>query len=132
MSQKLLSYATLPLRWGLGFVFLYFGLSKFLWPQRDIAQFIDLGAPAGIAPIMNFIFGALELFVVLSMFLGVFVRQAAAIASALLMLIIVAFTLKYGKLGLDTVFRDIAILGAALSLIVRHHDPLCLGRPKNK
>lgn len=120
MNSKLSAYATLPLRFGVGFVFLYFGLGKFLW------------APAGIAPTINFFFGVMELFVAFAMFLGVFVRQAAITASALLILIISSFVLKYGKFGFDTVFRDAAILGAALSLIVRHHDPWCLEKPKNE
>ena len=130
--QKLVLYVTVPLRWGVGFVFLYFGLSKYLWSQREIAQFIDMGMPASLAPTANFIFGGLEIFVAISMFLGIFVRQAALVASTLLVLIIGGFTLKFGKLGLDTVFRDLAILGASLSLIVRHHDPWCLEKPKSQ
>lgn len=132
MFQRLLPYATVPLRWGVGFVFLYFGLNKYLWPQRDITQFIAMGVPGGIAPTVNFIFGALEIAISLAMFLGIWVRLAASLASLLLIVILGSFSLQFGKLGFDTVFRDVAILGGALSLIIRCDDPFCMVRPKGE
>jgi len=126
MLDNLKIYATVPLRWGVAFVFLYFGLGKFLAPAGNIAQFADIGVPPALAPAANYVSGALELFVSIAMFTGVFVRQAAILASLMLGAIIGSFTLKFGKLGFDSVFRDVAILGATLSLILKNRDPWSL------
>jgi uncharacterized membrane protein YphA (DoxX/SURF4 family) len=119
-------YATVPLRWGVGIVFLYFGSSKFLWSQREILQIIELGAPSTIAPVLNYGLGVVEVLVALAMLLGIYVRHASLVASALVVTILTVFTLKFGLLGLETVFRDIAILGATLSLALRCDDRFCI------
>ncbi|MBI1975039.1 MAG: DoxX family membrane protein [Parcubacteria group bacterium] len=119
MYQKLSRYAAVPLRFGVGFVFFYFGFLKYRYPQQNIAQFLDMGVPTGIAPAINFIFGAVEILIALAMFSGLLVRYAAAVASFLLILILGGFTLKYGRFGFDAVFRDLAVLGATLSLALR-------------
>jgi uncharacterized membrane protein YphA (DoxX/SURF4 family) len=131
MKEKFLEYSTVPIRFWVGFVFLYFGLSKFLESQRDILQLIDFGIPASIAHIVNFLFGIIEVSISVSMFLGVLVKEAAIVASGILILIISRFSIKYGKLGFDSVFRDVAILGATSSLILRNKDPWCLYKSKD-
>ncbi len=124
--NSLAKFATFPLRIGVGLVFLYFGLAKFLWPSRDISQMIELGIPQQFAPLLNFLMGILEVLIAVAMLLGVYVKYAAIAAATMITLILAGFTIKFGKLGFDTIFRDIAILGAAISLAIRCDDRFCL------
>ena len=106
-------HATVSIRLGLGVVFGWFGVDKFIHPE---AWFKWVPAwVSGIAPVppnmMMYAQGGLEVLIALFLVLGLFTRVIAVIASVLLAGII----LSSGGIH-DITIRDLGLFSAALSL----------------
>lgn len=123
MRSKYDSLISFLLRAGIATVFLYAAIASFLDPFSWIGFF-----PAWLREIFDpalllMGFSIFEIALGLWIFSGVMVREAAVVAS------ITLFAIVLGNLGaLDIVFRDVAILFAALALVAVGQKERELGR----
>ena len=112
----------LLIRLGLGFVFFWFGIDKFIHPALWIGwipQYVLSLIP--IFPgIFIFLLGVIETILGALLLLGVIVRLVALISAIHLLAII--FSLGFN----DIVVRDIGLLAMALSLAVQKKHIFCL------
>lgn len=116
-KENLKIYAPLILRLGLAIVFFLFGYQKLSVPEQtraEIQLLLDIGL--GSAAAINFYLGLMELLIALGFVFGVFVKYLAPLAAFLLFGFFSSFLWKYGLSVDPTLFRDIGLLGGALSL----------------
>lgn len=110
--KKYERFSPLTLRISLGILFLFFGIDKLINPNSWIGW-----VPRWIWGVMDIDFfilsqGILEALIGALLVGGLFTRIVAAIASILMLLIIVSIGFN------DIAIRDIGLLGASLSLIL--------------
>ncbi len=114
------SFSTLILRLGVGFVFLFFGIDKFIHPETWIGW---------VSPRLFYYFpfsqevfiyldGGVEAVVGIMLVLGFYTRIFALIASLLLIGILVTVGIT------DITARDVAILAGAISLMITGSDKM--------
>ena len=120
------------LRIGLGAVFLYFGIDKFVNPSNWTGWIPE--ALLEIIPVSDFTFiyvqGAVHVILGVLLLSGLFTRVAAAVTAALMLLII---TVVIGATGFnDLAVRDAAIFFMAVSLALAENHSLSLDDWFNK
>ena len=116
-KENLKIYAPLILRLGLATVFFLFGYQKLSVPAQtraEIQLLLDIGL--GSAAAINYYLGLLELMIAFGFVLGAFIGYLAPLAAFLLFGFFSSFMWKYGINVDPTLFRDIGLLGGALSL----------------
>lgn len=116
-KENLKIYAPLILRLGLAIVFFLFGYQKLSVPEQtraEIQLLLDIGL--GSAAAINFYLGLMELLIALGFVFGAFIKYLAPLAAFLLFGFFSSFLWKYGLSVDPTLFRDIGLLGGALSL----------------
>lgn len=113
--DKYEKYAGFILRVGLGFVFVYFGIWKFVSPESwatYVAPVIAKFLPFSTVTLM-YVMGVLETVVGVMLIIGIFTQVAALLAS--LQLLAIVTTTGWS----DIVVRDIGLLLASLALTLR-------------
>ena len=116
-KENLKIYAPLVLRLGLAIVFFLFGYQKLSVPEQtraEIQLLLDIGL--GSAAAINYYLGLIELMIAFGFVLGAFIGYLAPLAAFLLFGFFSSFMWKYGINVDPTLFRDIGLLGGALSL----------------
>ena len=116
-KENLKICAPLILRLGLAVVFFLFGYQKLSVPEQTRAEIqllldISLGSTAAI----NYYLGLIEIVIAFGFVLGAFIGYLAPLAAFLLFGFFSSFMWKYGLNTDPTLFRDIGLLGGALSL----------------
>ena len=123
-KEALSDIGVLFLRFGLAFVFFYFGLDKFIHMQANASTIASLGF-APFNPTFFTIFqGILEIMIGTFLVLGLFTRIAAGAASFILTAIILVFWFKQ-HIFLE---RDVGLLAMALFLLLNGGGRLGLDR----
>lgn len=120
-------YTSVLLRFGLGSVFLYFGIYEKLYKPDITRQIIDglnINIPISLG-LFIFLFGVLELVVGSFLVLGFYTRITALIASVMILGII----LQFGYLNVP---RDPALLAIALSLVITGSKKFSIDRLMDK
>lgn len=126
---KLASYAPLMLRLGLAVVFFLFAYQKLSVPEQTSAEIqILLDSGIGSAAAINFYLGLLEMIIALGLILGAYVRVVSGLAVLSLVGILVSFLSKYGADVDPSLYRDVGLIGAALSLWLTGAGPLSFDR----
>ncbi|MDP4012988.1 MAG: DoxX family protein [Candidatus Nanoarchaeia archaeon] len=120
-------YTSVLLRFGLGSVFLYFGIYEKLYKPDITMQIIEnlninIPIPLGL---FIFLFGILELVIGSFLVLGLYTRITSIVAS----LMILGIILQFGYLNVP---RDPALLAMALSLIITGSKKLSIDRMLDK
>lgn len=116
-KENLEIYAPLILRLGLTVVFFLFGWQKLSVPEQtraEIQLLLDIGL--GSAAAINYYLGLVELMIAIGFALGAFIKYLAPLAAFLLLGFFSSFMWSYGINVDPTLFRDIGLLGGALSL----------------
>ena len=105
-------YAALMLRLALSFIFIYFGIDKFINPENWIgyARPLENLLPFSIA-LFILLLGVIETIIGALLLLGLFTQLASIIA--FIMLIAIIFTIPFNEISI----RDIALAGIAFYLI---------------
>ncbi|OGY59531.1 MAG: hypothetical protein A3B23_01060 [Candidatus Colwellbacteria bacterium RIFCSPLOWO2_01_FULL_48_10] len=115
--EKYKDYGPLFLRVGLGIVFLLFGYQKLSVPEQTASQIqAILNVSLSLAAAANLSMGLAEILLGIGLIAGAFNRYVAPLAAAMVTLIFVSITLKYGIQNDPSLYRDIAIIGGALCL----------------
>ena len=128
LRKKLLPYAPLFLRIGIGIVFLLFAYHKLNVPEQGrveiqgILESLGLGAVAA----MNYYLGIAELLIAFSFFLGWKIRWFAPLAAVLVGSFFVSITLKYGLSNDPSIYRDVGVFGGAIALWLLGAGPLSI------
>ena len=116
------------LRTGLGAVFLYFGIDKFINPLAWIPWIPEF--VLGVIPVSDFAFiyaqGVVHTLLGILLLLGLFTRASAAAAAAIMLAIVIV--VGFNDLGA----RDAAIFFMAVSLALAENHPLSLDGVLNK
>ena len=114
----------LLIRLGLGFVFFWFGIDKFVHPGLWIGWIPHrvLSLVPIFPGIFIFLLGIIETVLGSLLLLGIFVRFVAFVSALHLLAII--FSLGFN----DIVVRDIGLLTMAVALVIEKKHPLCLDR----
>ena len=126
LLTKLKPYAPLFIRLGLAAVFLLFGYHKLYEPEQaraEIQLLLDLGI--GSAAAINFYVGLFEIIVGISFTIGYGIKYTAPLA-ALSLLGILGAILRSGVTIDPNLYRDLGLIGAALSLWLTGAGPLSL------
>lgn len=126
-AERRTAFAPVVLRLGLALVFLLFGMQKLVVPEQtraEIQLLLNLGL--GTTAAINYYFGLLELLVALGFFFGAWIRTVSVIAALSLLSILASFFLKYGTKMDPTLYRDLGLLGGALSLWLTGAGPWSL------
>ena len=114
------SWSTLILRLGIGIVFLFFGVDKFIHPE----VWINWVSPRLLyyfpfpQEVFIYLDGGLEAIIGVMLILGFYTRIFALIASLLIVGILATVGIT------DVTLRDVAILAGALSLVLTGSDKL--------
>lgn len=109
--------SNLLLRLGLAFVFLWFGIDKFIHPDYWINAWLPLWFQGILASFgignLNFIYanGIFEIVIGLGLVFNIFVKFFAALIAIFLLNIVFSFGLN------EVIVRDIGLIGAALALL---------------
>jgi len=133
LRKKLLPYASVFLRFGLGLVFLLFAYHKLSIPEQGrveiqgILSFLNLGAVAA----MNYYLGIAELLIAISFFLGWQIRWFAPLAAVLIGGFFASIMLKFGLTNDPNLYRDVGIFGGAIALWLLGAGPLSIDGRKN-
>ena len=112
--DKLRRFIPLVLRMPLGFIFLFFGIDKFLAPAATLA-IIQASIAASLFPAgatMIYVIGTVETIVGVCLLLNVQIRKTALLASLLLLNIIFIARIP----------QDVVLLGVALAIAVLGND----------
>ena len=126
LITKLKPYAPLFIRLGLAAVFLLFGYHKLSEPEQaraEIQLLLDLGI--GSAAAINFYVGLFEIIVGVSFTIGYGIKYTAPLA-ALSLFGILGAILRSGVTIDPNLYRDLGLIGAALSLWLTGAGPLSL------
>jgi uncharacterized membrane protein len=109
--------SNLFLRLGLAFVFLWFGIDKFIHPDYWVNAWVPLWFQGILANLgignLNFIYinGIFEIVIGLGFLFNIFVKLFASLVILFLLLVIFSFGLN------EVTVRDIGLIGAALALL---------------
>lgn len=109
--------SNLLLRLGLAFVFLWFGIDKFIHPDYWINAWMPFWLQGILAHFgignLNFIYanGIFEVVIGLGFVFNIFVKLLALLTVLFLLLVIISFGLN------EVTIRDVGLIGAALALI---------------
>jgi uncharacterized membrane protein YphA (DoxX/SURF4 family) len=125
-SQRLAEAAPAVVRWGLGIVFLIFGIWQWAAPTSwygYLPSSLPLGIAQGTAIALN---GTLDFVIGALILLGLLTRIAAIIGAA--HLAIIASTLGWN----DVMVRDLGLVIVALGVALRGPDRLCLDQRVRK
>lgn len=108
-------YSILPIRVGLGLVFLMFGFDKICNPAGSLAEIMNIFASWDFESARAFAFtlGIVEIAIGLGIFFGFFTRALALVATIFFILILLG---QWGSSALD--YRDIGLLGMSISLLI--------------
>ena len=124
---KLLPYAPIFLRLGIGVVFMLFAVQKLGSPEQGRAEIqILLNLKIGGAAALNYILGVMEIIIAISLFSGAFIRWTGLGAAMLVMLFLGGLVTKYGFSQDPTLNRDLGLIGGLISLWVQGAGPLSL------
>lgn len=124
MTKNLARFAPLIIRIGLAVVFLLFGMQKLSNPSQTTAEIqLLLNWKLSNVAVLNYYLGLTEIILAAAFLSGFKVRIAAVIASFLLILFLFSFLAKYGLSINPDLYRDIGLLGAAISLILTGAGP---------
>lgn len=127
---KYADYAPVFVRVGLSIVFTLFSFQKLFSREQTVAEieFIlsglgPLSFMAQFSSMINLSMGVIEGAIAMGLFFGIYVRYAATLASLLLFTIFSSYLINY-KFSLDpSIYRDLGLLGAAVSLIFTGAGP---------
>jgi len=133
IALRFRKYAPLVLRVGLAVVFILFGLKKLISPSQATAE-IQLLMNFGLADAaaLNFYIGLLEIIIAMAFFIGFKVRVFAIFAGVLLTMFFVSFFAKYGLSINPDIYRDIGLLGGAITLFLLGAGPLSIDERKKQ
>lgn len=126
-------YSPLVLRLSLAVVFFLFAFQKLSVPeqtQAEIQILFDFGI--GSAAAINFYMGLLEMIIALGLIFGAYVRVVSGLAALSLVGILISFLKKYGVNVDPGLYRDVGLLGAAISLWLTGAGPLSLDRWRDR
>lgn len=121
LKETLKPWGVAVLRWGLAIVFLYFGISQLMYPERFVGWLPAEVAMIPLAPkIIVILNGALELLFGTALALGLYTRIAAFILGSHLAGI--TYTIGLTEIG----FRDLGLSIATLALVLTGPGALSL------
>lgn len=109
--------SNLFLRLGLAFVFLWFGVDKFIHPDYWINAWMPFWLQGALGRLgignLNFIYadGIFEVVIGLGFVFNIFVKLLALLTVLFLILVIISFGLN------EVTIRDVGLIGAALALL---------------
>lgn len=109
--------SNLLLRLGLAFVFLWFGIDKFIHPDYWINAWLPLWFQGILGRLgignLNFIYanGIFEVVIGLGLVFNIFVKFLAFLIILFLLFVILSFGLN------EVIVRDVGLIGAALALL---------------
>lgn len=109
--------SNLLLRLGLAFVFLWFGIDKFIHPDYWINAWVPLWFQGILGRLgignLNFIYanGIFEVVIGLGLVFNIFVKFLAFLIILFLLFVILSFGLN------EVIVRDVGLIGAALALL---------------
>ena len=127
LALRLQNFAPLFLRAGLSSVFFLFGLQKLLNPSQTTAEIqLLLNFELVDAAFANFYLGLSEIIIALALILGVRVRIFSIVASLLIFMFLSSFLIKYGISINPDLYRDVGLLGAALTLFILGAGPFSI------
>lgn len=121
-------YSSLILRLGLAFVFIMFGIDKFIVPQNwtgYVAPFIENMLPFSLITFM-YILGVIEIILGTLLLLGLFTQWTAVIIT--LMMLSINLTIGFN----DVTIRDIGLMAASLALALRPSSPFSLDKLRKR
>jgi putative oxidoreductase len=121
----------LPLRVALGVVFITAGFGK-LFGQPGLAGFQGMlqGIGFPLAGMFALLVAVIEFGGAIALFLGLYTRYAAALLSVILIVAIITVKIP-GDGGLASMFTDIGLLGASISLLFTGAKTYCLDKSKS-
>jgi len=118
-AKRFQKLASLFLRFGIGIVFLLFGIKKLLNPGQSTAEIqLLINFDLADAAAMNFYLGLIEVIIALAFFVGLKVRVTALVASIFLLLFFSSFLVRYGLSINPDLYRDVGLLGGTLALFL--------------
>ncbi|MBI4441490.1 DoxX family protein [Candidatus Woesearchaeota archaeon] len=122
-------YSTVILRVGLAFVFLWFGIDKFIHPLIWANWVPDWMAVLIPVPLSTFMIiqGVVEVVVGFLLLIGYQTRFAAFLA---VVTILGAELAMFGTGQIEIMVRDAGLLAASLSLVLTGSDCLSMDQPK--
>lgn len=123
-EKNLARFAPLIIRIGLAIVFILFGLQKLSNPSQTTAEIqLLLNWKLSNVAALNYYLGLTEIILAAAFFIGFKIRIAAVIAGFLLILFLSSFLAKYGFSINPDLYRDVGLLGAAISLFLTGAGP---------
>ncbi len=126
----LISWATIPLRLGVGIIFAAHGWQKFSGGLDGVAQFFG-GVGIPLPEVSAFIVAFVELIGGIGLILGVFTRYWALLLSIVMIVAIFTVKLPNGLLGMQGrpgYELDLALLVGCLALLFTGPGPVSLER----
>jgi len=109
------------LRYGIGLVFLVFGIWQIISPNYWAGYLPSYTLSFGVsANLMIFLNGVLDLFIGGGLVLGIYLRFFSALG--ILRILVIIFSLGWN----DVTIRDIGILFALISIFLNGKDDFCL------
>ena len=115
--HKYEAYVPVFLRFGLGVIFFWFGIDKFLHPllwRGFIPPFVEALLPISVG-LFESIQGVIEIIVGVLLIIGLW-RQFAAAVAGLILIPIIIVTFAIG--AYDIALRDVGLLAVSISLTV--------------
>lgn len=133
VAAKYQKFSPLFLRFGLGLVFVLFGIQKLSHPGQATSE-IQLLTNLELvdAAAFNYYLGLTELCVAVSFFLGFKVRLFAPISFLMVAMFFLSFLSKYGASLNPDLYRDIGLGGASIALFLLGAGPLSFDNSPNK
>jgi putative oxidoreductase len=135
MLDKFEKYAhchDLPLRIALGIVFLFAGFGK-LFGEPGLAGFQGMLSGLGfpVAGLFALLVAVIEFAGAIALFAGWYTRYVAALLTFILLVAIVLVKIP-GNGGISSMFADIALLGASISLLFTGSKSYCMDKALSK
>lgn len=124
-------YAPLFLRFTLAVVFFLFGIQKLANPGQSTSEIqLLLNFELEDAAALSYYMGLTEILIATTFILGYKVRIFSLLASFLIASIFFSFLATYGLSINPDLYRDIGLLGAALTLFFLGAGPIGLDQPR--
>jgi len=120
--EKFRDFAPALLRYGLGLVYLWFGISQWLNPNYFIGYLPSFIFNSGFAQTFVLINGTFEIIAGILLILGIFTRIVALLLGLHLLAILI--DLGYG----DVAIRDFGLAISTITIALFGNDKYCLGR----
>lgn len=131
--MKYQKFAPVVLRFGLGIVFLLFGLQKLTNPGQTTAEIqLLLNFELADAAALSYYLGIAEMIIAIGLFIGFKVRFFTLLGSLLTILFFISFIAKYGLSINPDLYRDIGLFSAAIALFLLGAGPLSIDNRRGK